>query len=165
MSDPNVPESDVPLTPPPAAQAPTPPGPAAPPSDPYAAPPTAPYGAAAEQPLTPENDRQLAMWAHIGGVVGFLPSLIIWLMFKDRGPVTAVEAKEALNWQITFTIFYVAAIILTSVLSGFLWMLGPILGLVPLAVWVLNVIWSIMGGMKVNSGGAYRYPVNFRFLK
>lgn len=173
MSDANTPEQNVPMTPPAAEQpaaAPTPVPTAAPPQ-PEAAAPTAPpqgspYGAPAPaQPLTAENDRQLGMWAHIGGIVGFLPSLIIWLMFKDRGPVTNVEAKEALNWQITFTIVYIAALILTSILGAIVWILGLFLWLVPLAVWVLNVVWSIMGGMRVNSGGSYRYPINFRFIK
>ncbi|WP_289013417.1 DUF4870 domain-containing protein, partial [uncultured Microbacterium sp.] len=59
------------------------------------------YSAAPAQPLSPESDKTAAMWAHIGGIVGFLPSLIIWLILKDRGPRTNVEAKEALNWQIT----------------------------------------------------------------
>lgn len=105
------------------------------------------------------------MWAHIGGIVGFLPSLIIWLILKDRGPRTNVEAKEALNWQITFTIIYAASWVLVTFLSFVLWILGLFLWLLPLVVWVLNVIWSIMGGVRVNAGGSFRYPVNFRFIK
>ena len=93
----------------------------------------------AAQPLSPEADKQAAMWANIGGIIGFLPSLLIWLILKDRGPRTNVEAKEALNWQITW--------------------------LLPLAWWVLNVIFSIIGGVTVNNGGSYRYPLNFRFIK
>ncbi|MFT4282488.1 DUF4870 domain-containing protein [Microbacterium sp.] len=151
-------------TPPPAASTPPPSGATTPP--PAATPPSAPYAAAAPAgPLTPEQDRTWAMWAHIGGVVGFLPSLIIWLLFKDRGPRTNVEAKEALNWQITFTIFYVAALIVTSILSGLVWVLGLFLWLVPLAIWVLNVVFSIQGGMRVNNGGSYQYPINFRLIK
>ena len=175
MSDATTPEPEVPQNPPtpvpPAASAGTPTTPPAAPTAPPAASPygapapgAAPYAAAPAAPLTPENDRQLAMWAHIGGIVGFLPSLIIWLMFKDRGHAVNIEAKEALNWQITFTIIYIASYIVTAIL-GFIPFLSLILWILPLAVWVLNVIWSIMGGMKVNSGGAYRYPINFRFIK
>lgn len=105
------------------------------------------------------------MWAHIGGIVGFLPSLIIWLLLKDRGPRTNVEAKEALNWQISFTIVYVALLFVTSILDAFVFVLAVFLWMLPLAWWVLNVVWSIMGGMKVNGGGSYRYPINFRFIK
>lgn len=141
MSDANAPEPAVPPTPP-------------------AQPAAAPAG-----PLAPESDRQLGMWAHIGGVIGFLPSLIIWLVFKDRGPVVAVEAKEAFNWQITVTIFYIAGWILNAIVTWIFWPLAVLTSLLVFAIWVLNVIWSIMGGVKVNGGGSYRYPINFRFIK
>jgi len=133
-----------------------------------------PYGqpqyAAPAQPLTAEGDKNAAMWAHIGGIVGFLPSLIIWLVLKDRGPRTNVEAKEALSWQITFTICYVALWIVVGILDGVfyavgLWFLPGLMQLLPLALWVLNVIFSIIGGVRVNAGGGYRYPFNFRFIK
>ncbi|HWT33625.1 MAG TPA: DUF4870 domain-containing protein [Microbacterium sp.] len=120
---------------------------------------------AAAQPLSPESDKQAAMWSHIGGIVGFLPSLIIWLVLKDRAPRTNVEAKEALNWQITFTIIYIALLIVLSILTSLLFFLALFTWLLPLAWWVLNVVWSIMGGVAVNNGGGYRYPLNFRFIK
>ena len=119
-------------------------------------------------PLTPESDKQAAMWAHIGGIVGFLPSLIIWLVLKDRGPRTNVEGKEALNWQITVTIAWVAIGIVRAGL-GWIPFIGGIivllLGLLAFALWVVNVIWSIMGGMAVSNGGGYRYPINLRLIK
>ncbi|UUT35031.1 DUF4870 domain-containing protein [Microbacterium elymi] len=119
-------------------------------------------------PLSPEADQQAAMWAHIGGIVGFLPSLLIWLILKDRGPRTDVEGKEALNWQITATIGWVILWIVGGVLGAipFIgWLIALLLSLVALALWIVNVIWSIMGGLKVSAGGGYRYPVNFRFIK
>lgn len=166
MSDPNASQPLDPATPPAAASAPTPPPAAAPTPPPAAAQPAQPqYAAAPAGPYTPDTDRQLAMWAHIGGVVGFLPSLIIWLIGKDRGPRVATEGKEALNWQITFTIAYVALWIVTSILSAIVFFLALFLWLLPLALWVLNVVWSIQGGMKVNAGGSFRYPWNLRLIK
>jgi uncharacterized Tic20 family protein len=126
----------------------------------------APQPAAAAAPLTEAEDKQWASFAHLGGILGFLPSLIIWLVFKDRGVKTNVEAKEALNFQITAAIAQVAVFIvnaiLTAVTLGF-W--GLISWLLPLAVWVLSLVWSIMGFQKVNAGGSYRYPVSIRFIK
>lgn len=144
------------------------PGPNAgpPPGQPYGQP-GQPYAQPAA-PLSPESDQQAAMWAHIGGIVGFLPSLIIWLILKDRGPRTNVEGKEALNWQISITIVWVAIWIISAIV-GFIPFIGlvlvPLLGLIGFALWVLNVVWSIMGGVKVNNGGSYRYPINFRIIK
>lgn len=129
-----------------------------------------PQYAAPAPPLSPEADRTAAMWAHIGGIVGFLPSLIIWLVLKDRGPRTNIEAKEALNWQITFTIVYIGLWIVTTVVGGVasaigLWFVSGLFGLLFFALWVVNVIFSIQGGVRVNAGGSYRYPWNFRFIK
>lgn len=115
-------------------------------------------------PLSPAEDKQWASFAHFGGILGPLPVIIIYFVFKDRGSLVKNEGKEALNWQITFVIAYVAAWIITSVLSSILWVLAAILWLLPLAVWVVNIVFSIQGGIKVNNGGSYRYPFNFRFI-
>jgi len=129
-----------------------------------------PQYAAAPQLLSPEADKSAAMWANIGGIIGFLPSLIIWLVLKDRGPRTNVEAKEALNWQITFTILYVALWIVVGILNGIFFAAGifflpGILALLPWVLWILNVVFSIIAGVRINDGGSYRYPWNFRFIK
>lgn len=121
-------------------------------------------------PLTESDDKLWASLAHFGGVLYILPSLIIYLVLKDRGPRTRVEAKEALNWQITFLIGWVALLILTSIIDAVL-ILTPAAGLVvllgtlPALWWVVNVIFSIIGGVKVQQGGSYRYPFSFRFVK
>lgn len=128
-----------------------------------------PYGqppAGYAAPLTQEQDRTWAMWAHIGGIVGFLPSLIIWLTFKDRGPLADREGKEALNWQITVAILMVATYLLAAIAGFIIWFLAPVFWLLPFALGVLNIIFCIMGGVKVsNEGGGYRYPLNFRLIK
>ena len=143
------------------------------PVDPAAGQPQQPYQAAPATPtapLTAAEDNQWAMFSHFGGVIGFLPSLIIFLIFKDRGKRTSTESKEALNWQITFTIGYIVLMILIGIINSILfatsaWGLAGIIGLLPLLWWLLNVLFSILGGVKVNSGGSYRYPFALRFLK
>jgi uncharacterized Tic20 family protein len=121
---------------------------------------------AAAAPLSEAEDKQWASFAHLGGILSFLPSLIIWLVFKDRGPRTNVEAKEALNFQITAAIAQVAVFIINAILTavtlGFWGLIGWLL---PLAVYVISLIWSIMGFQKVNAGGSYRYTVAIRFIK
>ncbi|MFT4285505.1 MAG: DUF4870 domain-containing protein [Protaetiibacter sp.] len=107
-------------------------------------------------PLTEAEDKQWASFAHLGGIIGFLPSLIIWLIFKDRGPKTNVEAKEALNFQITITIAYVVGIILSIILIG---------AFISLAAWIVSIIFSIIAFTKVNAGESYRYPFAIRLIK
>lgn len=114
-------------------------------------------------PLTEAEDKQWASFAHLGGILWLLPSLIIWLIFKDRGPKTNVEAKEALNWQITFLIAWVALSIL-----GFILLfvgIGLLFTLLSWALYVVNVVFSILGFVKVNNGGSYRYPFALRLIK
>lgn len=112
--------------------------------------------AAPSAPLTETEDRQWASFAHLGGIIGFLPSLIIWLVFKDRGSFTNAEAKEALNFQITVAIAYVIGAILTVVFIG---------SLISLAAAIVSIIFSIMGFLKAKDGIAYRYPFALRLIK
>ena len=100
------------------------PDPSSPPQQPAASAPAA-------APLTPEQDIQWGSFAHLGGVLGFLPSLIIWLVFKDRGAFTNTEAKEALNFQITLIFGYlISAILLVVFIGAILWW----------AVWIVGVV-------------------------
>ncbi|MBN9140125.1 MAG: DUF4870 domain-containing protein [Micrococcales bacterium] len=107
-------------------------------------------------PLTEAEDKQWASFAHLGGIIGFLPSLIIWLIFKDRGPKTNVEAKEALNFQLTLLIAHVVAWILYIILIGMF---------IDIAAWIVGLIFSIIAFTKVNAGESYRYPFAIRFIK
>lgn len=104
------------------------------------------------------DQKNLAMLAHLLGIVGgFIPGLVIWMMNKDKpeGAFAANEGKEALNFQITLLIGWVAAIALSFILIGFL--LYPVLLLG-------NIIFCIIAAMKAKEGVAYRYPVALRLV-
>ncbi|MFE4469296.1 DUF4870 domain-containing protein [Leifsonia sp. NPDC056824] len=194
MSDPNQPPADgqggqppqQPYGQQPSAQqpsdqqpygsAPGQPAGAVPPQQPYAAPagqpagavpPPQQYASAAAAPLDPAQDKQWASFAHLGGILWFLPSLIIWLVFKDRGQLTNQEAKEALNWQITWIAVWVVSQILGVIIGTFTFGIGYLLFslLIPWVLYIVNLVFSILGFVRVNSGGTYRYPLNFRFIK
>jgi uncharacterized Tic20 family protein len=121
---------------------------------------------APQSPLTRAQDYQWASFGHLGGIIGPLPVLIIWLVFKDRGPFTNQEGKEALNFQISAVIAYVALTIITAILSAVtLGIFGLISPLLFLALWVVMVVFSIQGFLKAKDGIAYRYPLTYRFIK
>jgi uncharacterized Tic20 family protein len=116
-------------------------------------PPPAPTGAASQE------DRTLAMLTHLSGIIlGFIVPLVIWLVNKDKSDKGWLndQAKEALNFQITILIGYIAGTVLTIIL------IGP---LISLAAWVVSVIFSIIAGLKANEGVAYRYPFAIRLIK
>jgi uncharacterized Tic20 family protein len=133
-------------------------------------------------PLSEAEDKQWAGLSHLLGILGLLPSLIIFLVFKDRGAKTKVESKEALNWQITWLAVYIILWIIVAIISGVLTAVAfsnassygaasAILGLtgfltlLPGVVYILNLIFSIIGFTKVNAGGSYRYPFAIRLIK
>jgi uncharacterized protein len=107
-------------------------------------------------PLTTEEDRQWASFAHLGGIIGFLPSLIIWLVFRYRGSFTNSEGKEALNFQITVAIAYIIGSILSVLYIGFF---------ISLAAFVISVVFSILAYQQARNGVPYRYPYTLRLIK
>lgn len=127
--------------------------------------PAAPQPAA---PLTEAEDKQWASFAHFGNIILLVPALVIWLVFKDRGAKTNVEGKEALNWTINITGIVVGGNILSFII-GFIpvvgWIIALLLTLVIWAALIVNLIFAILGGVKVNGGGSYRYPLNIRWIK
>ncbi len=136
-----------------------------PPQQPYQ--PAAPSAAApsAAAPLSEAEDKQWASFAHLGGILGFLPSLIIWLVFKDRGRFTAVEAKEALNFQITIAIAWIAVWIIGTFLAIVTFGIGFVFTFLGFLVWVAAIIFSILGFVKAKDGQSYRYPFALRLIK
>jgi len=119
-------------------------------------------------PLTPAEDKQWAAFAHFGNIIVLIPALIIYVVFKDRGQLVRQESKEALNWTINVAGVLVAIWILWGIF-GLIPIVGLLvillLGLIMWAVLIVNLIFAIMGGVKVTNGGSYRYPVNYRWIK
>lgn len=102
------------------------------------------------------DQNQLAMIAHLLGIVtGFVGPLIIWLIAKDK-PFAYEQSREALNFQITIAIAWVAAGVLSFIGIGIV--LYPIIGIV-------NLIFCIIAGMAAQKGEAYKYPLAIRLIK
>ena len=66
------------------------------------------------------------------------------------------QAVEALNFQITIAIAYVAGSVLMAVLIGFL--------IIPVVI-LVNLVFCILAGMACNKGESYRYPFALRLIK
>lgn len=130
----------------------------------------APPPTVAAAPLTAAEDKLWASLAHFGGIVGILPSLIVFLVFRERGERTKQESREALNWQITFTIGWIALSIIGAIVSfvaysARVYVVGDLVGYLPLIWWIVNAVLSVLGGVKVQGGGSYRYPFALRLVK
>lgn len=108
-----------------------------------------------DQPTS--DDTTIAALTHIGGIFfGFIPSLIVWLIYKDKSPFIADQALEALNFQITMAIGAFACILLMLILIGIfmIWVLG-----------IVNIVVCIIAAIKASSGEQFRYPFALRLIK
>ncbi len=145
---------------------------------PYAGSPQTPYGQQPGNPqpvsggypgpgpLTPNDERTWATVAHAAGPVaalfsagtlGWAVPLVIFLLYKDRSHFVRNQAAEALNFQITLAIAYVAILVITLFTFG----IGAILFFVP---WVLSVVFGILAAVAVSRGESYRYPMTLRLV-
>ena len=172
MTDPNATPNDPAAgqPTPPSGQPTPPPGYQAPPPGYQAPPPGSNYQQpggyqqpVAGAPLSQADDKQWAFLAQLGGILGWIPPLIIWLIFKDRGPLTNQEGKESLNFQITVAIFVVGLYVIGTI-TAFIF-IGFLFYFLAWAAQIAGVVFAIIAGVKVNGGGTYRYPFNFRFIK
>lgn len=111
-------------------------------------------------PLTASEDKQWAFMAHCGGILGFVPSLVIYLVFRDRGPFTAQESKEALNFTLPPTIVAALANILALVVP----VVGSIFAVLAVGIWIFLTVYSVLAALQVNRGQPYRYTWNLRLL-
>lgn len=105
-----------------------------------------------------QEDRTLALITHLSGILlSFIVPLIIWLTSKDKPDKGFLvdHAKEALNFQITVLLAWVVAGMLSILLIGFL--LYPV-------IFIGNIVFCILAGMKANGGESYRYPLTLRLI-
>jgi uncharacterized protein len=122
-----------------------------------AAPPPGPgYGAPSAPPLRPDEEKTWAILAHLlPFVAGFLAPLVIWLVFKGRGPYLENQAKESLNFQLTLLIAYIVGGVLSVIGIGLI---------ILLAAWVVSLVFGIMAAVAVSKYEWYRYPVSIRMV-
>ena len=115
------------------------------------------------------------MFAHLSALVGgiltsgwagsigcFIGPLVIWLVKKDTLPFVDDQGKEALNFNITVGIVFLALLILSIVTFG----IGLIVA-VPLWI-IIGIAWlvfTIIAAVKANNGERYRYPFTLRLIK
>lgn len=110
-----------------------------------------------------QQERLWATLAQLSGFLGFIipfgniiAPLLIWLIKKDESKFIDTSSKEAINFQITVTIYYVICIALFFILIGFV--------ILPILV-IFEIIVMIQAAVKVNNGGSYSYPLTLRFIQ
>mgnify|MGYP001041147899 CR=1 FL=1 len=110
-----------------------------------------------------KEDRQMLMVLHLSQLLNFITGLggiivpiLLWQLKKDEINQMDEQAKEVINFQISFFIYSIIGLVLCLVLVGFL-----ILGIVGL----LGIIFPIINGIKANNGEQVSYPFTIKFIK
>lgn len=111
-------------------------------------------------PLTAKQDRDRAAVAHLSLAFGVLGPFLVWLLYRDRGPFTSQESKEALNFSgpptlITLLFFFLAM----------LPVIGAIFAILGAITWATMAAYGVMGASHVSKGRPFRYPFNLRILR
>ncbi|UIK90120.1 DUF4870 domain-containing protein [Arthrobacter polaris] len=120
---------------------------------------------APKPPLTPSEDKQWAFVSHCGGILGCIPSLLIYKLLAPRGRFTAQESFEALNFTLPPTVIAVALNLLAIIFTLFNPAIGTVFSMLALLVWAFLTVFSVIAAVRVNRGQPYRYALNLRMLK
>ena len=108
-------------------------------------------------PLSPSDERLWATLVHIGGIIlSWIPSLVGYIVLRSRGAFIRQQTATALNFQITLFIASIIGGALTIIFVGYL---------IIAAVWVVNIVFSIVAAVKANQGESYTYPLAIAFIK
>jgi uncharacterized Tic20 family protein len=111
----------------------------------------------------PSADNSLAVLMHLLGLAGFVipfgniaGPLILWLVKRSESPLLDRVGKDVLNFQISYTIYFLVAGVLCFVLIGFL--ILPVIA-------ILWIVFVIVGAVKAGNGEEFRYPASIRLLQ
>lgn len=126
-------------------------------------PPVPGYGPNQPQ-ISPAEERQWGMISHAvpaiamvlsAGTLGFVVSLVIYVLYKDKGPFVRSHAANSLNVQIMTLIYLLISIPLLFVLVGFLTF--------PLA-FIYALVLHVMGAIKANNGEWWQPPFTLKLV-
>jgi uncharacterized protein len=119
--------------------------------------PQQPYAYAGQAPVSEGDEKTWGIISHITiPFLGFIGPLVAYLVYKDRSEWLKQTTTEALNFSILYSIAYLISVITISIVIGLI--LWPL-------VFIVALIFCIMGTIAANKHEFYKYPINVRFIK
>ena len=125
-------------------------------------------GDASDDALSPgfpsNEERNWAVFCHLGGfafyLLGFalghiLVPLALWLMKREGSAFIDENGREALNFQISVTLYAIVTGALCFVLVGFV--------LIPVLMG-FHIVLMIVASVRASQGESYRYPLTIRLI-
>lgn len=117
------------------------------------------------QPLTPAEEKTWATITHAvagvamlvsAGTIGFVVALVIYLVYRDRGPFIRAHAANAVNIQLTALI----GLVICGVLF---WLIFPLF--IYAVIVVVAVILHAIAALRANDGQWYDPPFTIHFVR
>ncbi len=113
--------------------------------------------------LPPESERNWAMLCHLSAFAGYLfpfghiiGPLVVWLFKGESLALVSDQGREALNFQLSMTIYYVVAGVLILAVIGI-----PLL----VALVLFHLVMIVVASVKAKGGERYRYPLTIRMVR
>jgi len=125
----------------------------------------------------PQNDRMLAMFAHLSMFFGSLVvPLIFWAINKDKSRFVSFHSLQALFFHIVYTVVLVFLVIFVAVVGVLAGLIKPessgppemgaiqIIVILALSVFVLGIVFgsvalAIINAVSAYKGGMKKYPI------
>jgi len=101
----------------------------------------------------------LAFLFPLGNIVG---PLAVWILTRAKDPFVDSHGKESLNFQISFTIYYLAGMLVSNLFFSWLAFLHLSLLMVIIAA---QIVLTIIAAVRAYVGIKHEYPLTIRFLK
>ena len=108
------------------------------------------------------DERMWGMFCHLSAFAGYIipfgsiiGPLIIWSLKKDEFTFVNEQGKEALNFQISMTIYFIISLFLIIIVIGIAMLV---------ALGIFQLIMIVIASIKANNGETFRYPFAIRFL-
>lgn len=117
------------------------------------------------QPISPGEERTWGTVVHAvpavalvisAGTLGFVASLVIYLLYRDKGPFVRQQAANSLNIQIMTLICLVVSAVLMLLLIGFV--------LYPLVI-IVAVVLHAVGAVKSSRGEWWTPPMTPQLVR
>ena len=125
--------------------------------------------------MSPEDERTWGAISHAGAVVamicsagflGFLASVAVYVIHKDRGPFVRAHAANSINVQITMFIWLLVLGIITIPIARLTLGVGLVVMLPALAAaFVFAGVLHVIGAVKAYNGEWWNPPFTPRFVK
>jgi uncharacterized Tic20 family protein len=108
-------------------------------------------------------ERNWGVFCHLGGfaayvlpgIANILVPLVLWLMRRNESAYVDHHGREAVNFQISVTIYAIVSAVLAWLLIGFLLLA---------ALAVFQFVLMVVASVRASQGELYRYPLTLRLI-